>query len=97
MKATLKFDMSDPDDVMAHKRCVKSDDMAHALFQISGLIKKSEWFLDQNPDKDASDMIDFFAESISNILEEKQITEVVYNVNWFIFDLLTQLARVSHF
>lgn len=81
MKATLKFDMSDPDDVMAHKRCVKSDDMAHALFQISGLIKKSEWFLDQNPDKDASDMIDFFAESISNILEEKQITEVVYNVN----------------
>ncbi len=81
MKATLKFDMSDPDDVMAHKRCVKSDDMAHALFQISGLIKKSEWFLDQNPDKDATDMIDFFAESISNILEEKQITEVVYSVN----------------
>ena len=81
MKAILKFDMSDHDDVMAHKRCVKADDMAHALFQISGLIKKSEWFLDQNPDRNAADMIDFFAESISNILEEKQITEVVYNVN----------------
>lgn len=81
MKAILKFDLSDPDDIMAHKRCVKSDDMAHALFQISGLIKKSEWFLDQNPDKEAADMIDFFAESISNILEEKQITEVVYSVN----------------
>ena len=66
---------------MAHKRCVKSDDMAHALFQISGLIKKSEWFLDQNPDKDAADMIDFFAESISNILEEKQILDVVYDAN----------------
>ena len=81
MKATLKFDMSDSDDIMAHKRCVKAEDMAHALFQISGLIKKSEWFLDQNPDKDAADMIDFFAESLSNILEEKQITEVVYSVN----------------
>jgi hypothetical protein len=81
MKAILKFDLSDPDDIMSHKRCIKADDMALALFQISGLIKKSEWFLDQNPDKDAADMIDFFAESISNILEEKQITEVVYSVN----------------
>ena len=81
MKAILKFDLSDPNDVIAHKRSIKADDMALALFQIRGLIKKSEWFLDQNPDKDAADMIDFFAESISNILEEKQITELVYSVN----------------
>ena len=81
MKATLKFDMSDPDDIMAHKRCVKAGDMAHALFQISGLIKKSEWFLDSNPEMGAAEMIDFFAESFSNILEEKEITEVVYSVN----------------
>ena len=97
MKAILKFDLSDPNDVIAHKRCIKSDDMAHALLQVTAIIKKSEWFLDRNPDKNAADMIDFFAESISNILEEKQITEVVYNVNWFVIDLLTQLARVSHF
>lgn len=81
MKATLKFDMSDPDDIMAHKRCVKADDMTHALFKISGLIKKSEWFLDQNPNKNAADMINFFAESISDILEEKEILDVVYSVN----------------
>ena len=81
MKAILKFDLSDPDDDMAYKKCIKANDMAHALFQISGLIKKSEWFLDQKPDKNASDMIDFFAESISSILEEKQITEVIHSAN----------------
>jgi len=28
MKATLEFDLNDPDDRMAHFRCVKSLDMA---------------------------------------------------------------------
>ena len=34
MKAEIKFDLSDPDDIMAHHRCIKSTDMALAIFQI---------------------------------------------------------------
>lgn len=34
MKATLEFDLNDPDDRMAHFRCVKSLDMAIVLFEI---------------------------------------------------------------
>ena len=40
MKATLEFDLNDPDDRMAHFRCVKSLDMAIALFEILHNTKK---------------------------------------------------------
>ena len=39
MKAKLEFDLEDLDDVMAHLRCVKSLDMALALFKIQGIIR----------------------------------------------------------
>jgi hypothetical protein len=32
MKAILEFDLDDPDDRMAHLRCVKATDMAIMLF-----------------------------------------------------------------
>lgn len=34
MKATLRFNLDDPDDRMAHFRCTKSLDMALVLFEI---------------------------------------------------------------
>jgi hypothetical protein len=34
MEATLKFNLDDPEDVMAHKRCVKALEMALLLWQI---------------------------------------------------------------
>ena len=44
MKATFEFDMSDPDDIMAHLRHTKSLDMASALWHILFNTKKGfEW------------------------------------------------------
>lgn len=40
-KAILKFDLTDPDDRIEHMRCVKSTDMALALWQIVYNHKKS--------------------------------------------------------
>ncbi len=40
MKATLEFDLTDPDDRMEHFRCVKSLDMAIVLFEILHNTKK---------------------------------------------------------
>ena len=45
MKAKLEFDLEDLDDVMAHLRCVKSLDMALALFKIQGIIR-DKWDID---------------------------------------------------
>ncbi len=39
MKAKLEFDLEELDDVMAHLRCVKSLDMALALFNIQGILR----------------------------------------------------------
>lgn len=39
MKAKLEFDLEDLDDVMSHLRCVKSLDMALALYKIQDVIR----------------------------------------------------------
>lgn len=40
MKAQLVFNLDDSDDAMAHLRCVKSLDMALALWQMAGKIRE---------------------------------------------------------
>jgi hypothetical protein len=40
MKAQLTFDLNDPEDRMAHLRCVKSTDMAIVLWDIVFNMKK---------------------------------------------------------
>ena len=39
-KATLEFDLNDPDDIMAHLRAVKSLDMALVLWEMAYNAKK---------------------------------------------------------
>lgn len=46
MKATLSFDLSDPDDRTRHLQCVKSQDMAIALHEIREAMYKAD---DENP------------------------------------------------
>lgn len=40
MKAILKFDLNDSDDVMSHTRCVKASDMALAMWAFSGRLRR---------------------------------------------------------
>lgn len=40
-KAKLIFDLTDPDDRMEHRRCVKSLDMAAVLWEISYNLRKN--------------------------------------------------------
>ena len=39
-KAILKFDLNDPDDRIEHLRCIKSLDLAMALWEITSNTKK---------------------------------------------------------
>ena len=46
MKATLKFDLNEQDDVLAHKRCVKSLDMAIALWEVDQYLRSESKYKD---------------------------------------------------
>jgi len=40
MKAKLTFNLEDPDDAMAHLRCVKATDMALAMWTFTGKLRR---------------------------------------------------------
>jgi hypothetical protein len=50
MKATLEFDMNDPDDRKRHLRAVKADEMYNVMFEIMrNMNKRMEHFIESNP------------------------------------------------
>ena len=76
MKATLSYNLNDPDDRMSHMRAVKSLDMASALFDITRNLKKQveRRFEDiDNTNNDVFDGIEAVFDEIYNILEDNNI------------------------
>jgi hypothetical protein len=77
MKATLSYNLNDPDDRMAHMRAVKSLDMASALFEITRNLRKKviRRFEDEDDEKeyDEFDGIEEVFDRIHEILEENSI------------------------
>lgn len=77
-KAILEFDLNDYDDKMAHKRAVKSTDLALALWEIEmNLRKKLERELEskelKNEDVEVYDVIDMCMENIMNTIRDHNI------------------------
>jgi len=74
MKATLEFDLDDTDDSMAHKRCVKSLDMAVSIFEIKynvrGLCTK---YLYANPNATVDDLLEKVFDCINNEFDIRNI------------------------
>lgn len=50
MKATLTFDLDNPDDRMAHARCVKSLDMAMFLTDFAEELRRADKYSDAKPE-----------------------------------------------
>ena len=76
MKATLSYNLNDPDDRMAHLRAVKSMDMASALFDITRNLRKkiqNRYEDIDNTNNDVFDGIDAVFDEIYNILEDNNI------------------------
>ena len=72
-KATLEYVLSDPDDVMEHKRAVKSLDMALALWEIVHNTKKGlEWSM-EGKEIDKYDALELVYEKIHEILNDHNI------------------------
>ncbi len=77
-KATLEFDLNDFDDKMAHKRAVKSTDLALAIWEIEmNLRKRLERQLEakemKNEDVEVYDVIDMCMENILNTIRDHNI------------------------
>jgi hypothetical protein len=72
-KATLEYDLNEPDDVIAHLRAVKSLDMAIALWEIVHNTKKGlEWSM-EGKEIDKYDALELVYEKIHEILGDHNI------------------------
>lgn len=72
-KGTLKYDLSDVDDAYAHKRAVKSLDLALALWEITHNTKKGlEWSM-EGKEIDKYDALELVFEKIHEIISEHNI------------------------
>jgi hypothetical protein len=72
-KAKIEYDLSDSEDVYAHKRAIKSLDMALALWTITHNTKKSlEWSM-EGKEMDKYDALELVYEKIYEIMAEHNI------------------------
>jgi len=79
-QALLKFNLEDSDDQMEHLRCVKSTDMALAIWEIVHNTKKSiEWEMEAIVTKEGGkglnmyEALDLVYDKIYKILEEHDV------------------------
>jgi hypothetical protein len=74
-KATLTFNLDNPDDVTQHLRAIKSLDLAIAIFDILQLRKKLERRFENqdNANNDVFDGIQEYSDEVCKILEERNI------------------------
>lgn len=74
MKAKLTFDLNDSDDALAHFRCVKSLDMALALWHLHyDLRKQIEKKIDEDSTIHLYDLGDYFIQLVQDKFNEHGI------------------------
>ena len=72
-KAVIEYDLKDIDDVYAHKRAIKSLDLALALWDITHNTKKKlEWAM-EGKEMDKYDALELVYEKINEIILEHNI------------------------
>ncbi len=72
-KAIIEYNLKDIDDVYAHKRAVKSLDLALALWEITHNTKKKlEWSM-EGKEMDKYDALELVYEKIFEIISEHKI------------------------
>jgi len=74
MKAILEFNLDDKEDLMAHKRAVKSLDMACVLFDIKfNLKRRIEHYIEDNKPQNNHMLLEQMFEEINNEFDEHNI------------------------
>ena len=71
MKAIIEFDLNDQDDLMAHKRCIKSTEISIALWEIIYNTRKK--FVEKEASDEATQMAEDIFNHINEIIQEYNI------------------------
>lgn len=71
MKATLEFDLNEPDDVMAHKRCVKSMELTMTVYDILAAIRSKLKYGELTDEQ--YDALEKLQTEVVSILEEHSV------------------------
>ena len=72
-KAKIEYDLNDVDDQYAHKRAIKSLDMALVLWELTHNTKKGlEWSM-EGKDMDKYDALEMVFEKIYEIMSEHNV------------------------
>lgn len=73
-KAILEYDLNDPDDSMAHRRVVKSTDMASVLHELEyNLHRRIEMGIDVEQYKTPYEVSEAYREAIRELINEHGI------------------------
>jgi hypothetical protein len=73
-KATFEFDMNDADDVMAHLRCTKAEDMASVLWHILLNTKKGfGWEIEAGKYETQYDLLDAIYQMMHEQMRERNL------------------------
>lgn len=74
MRATIEFNLSDPDQAMEHYRCIKATDLALVLWELASSRKGIERIIDAARDEDknidAYDGADLVYEKLHALMQE---------------------------
>ncbi len=74
MKATLEFDLNDIDDKMAHFRCIKSLDMALAIWEIqTNLRKRCENMIEHSKEESKFEALEIVFNELREIFEDNNL------------------------
>lgn len=72
--AILKFNLDDPDDRMAHLRCLKAEEMALAIWEFMGNTRRTlERKTEYTPEKSVYDGVSIVFDKFQELLEERGI------------------------
>jgi hypothetical protein len=74
MKAILEFDLNEPDDVTAHKRCVQAVDLAIMLWDVEQELRKLTKYAPDSMSEETHDELTKLREWFYETLNEKNIS-----------------------
>jgi len=72
--ATLTFDLTDPYDIIEHKRCVKAIDVCLAIWDMDQYLRTKTKYESESMPSEVYDAYDTMREKLREILEERSIS-----------------------
>ena len=73
-QATLQYNLNDPDDCSAHKRAVKSLDMALCLYDLDQHLRSQLKYNDEKMTQETWDALDEIREKLHSIMNERGVS-----------------------